>query len=370
MSSIKVLIIEDDFEALTMYALMLERWGYQVIRAQNGAEGIQQALQNPPDLILLDVMMPGMDGYAVCTQLRQDRRFQTVPILFLTAVANVDARVKALTIGGDDFMVKSAISSEELQARIKMALAREKRIRHSAAVEAKGVTVGLLSLRGGSGVSTLAMNLAFHSARYSQQPTTLIDLSLPIGNIGAWAGVSGTRHIIELASRPPTEISSAVIKQFSLQHIGDFSFISAPSQITDVHTVDPRSLRLIPSMLRDEGAFVVLDLGRGELPLYWGIPTVCDWLVIVATEDSLSQHLAGVALEGLPKMLGNNSSLLLLYNHRDAGAMRQALTGLPRKPDVEIPFSPNLASLPAPSPVIDLWEAVRFRLGQRPDWYV
>ncbi len=370
MPPIKVLIIEDDFEALTMYALMLERWGYQVARAQSGAEGIQEAFHNPPDLILLDVMMPGMDGYAVCTQLRQDRRFQTVPILFLTAVANVDARVKALTIGGDDFMVKSAISSEELQARIKMALARERRIRQSAIMEVKGVTVGLLSLRGGSGVSTLALNLAFHSARYSQQPTVLLDLSLPVGTIGAWAGVSGTRHILELASRPPTEISSNLIRQFSMQHVGDFSFIPAPSQIMDVQSVDPRSMRQIPSMLRDEGAFVVLDLGRGELPLLWNIPTVCDWLVIVATEDSLSQHLAGVALEGLPRMLGNNSSLLLVYNHRDAGALGQPLTGLPRQPDVEIPFSPNLASLPAPSPVIALWEAVRFRLGQRPDWYV
>lgn len=370
MTQLKVLIIEDDLEALTMYALMLERWGYQVVRAQSGAEGIEQAVRHPPDLILLDVMMPGMDGYAVCTQLRQDRRFQTVPILFLTAVANIDARVKALTIGGDDFMVKSAISSEELQARIRMALAREKRIRQSAMMEAKGVTVGLLSLRGGSGVSTLALNLAYQSARYSQQPTVLLDLALPVGAVGASTGVSGSRHIVELASRPPGEISTHLIQQFSLQHVGDFTFIPGPSRIVNVQGVDPRSMRQIPSMLRDEGAFVVLDLGRGEMPLQWGIPDICDWVVIVAAEDSLSQHLAGVALEGLQRTNDHHSSLLLVLNHCHAGSVRQPLTGLPRQPDVVIPFDPNLANLPAPSPVMELWEAVRFRLGQRPDWYV
>ncbi len=370
MAQIRILIIEDDLEALAMYTLMLERWGYQVIPASSGRQGIQLALETPPDLILLDVMMPGMDGYAVCTQLRQDRRFQTVPILFLTALANVDARVKALTIGGDDFMIKGTISGEEIQARIQMALAREKRIRQSTALEAKGVTVGLLSLRGGTGVSTLALNLAYQSARFSQQPTTLIDLSLPVGNIGALAGIGGARHIIELAARAPGDVSTQLIRQFSLEHIGGFKFIPGPSEIVDMHTVEPRTLRQIPQMLRDEGAFVVLDLGRGALPLLWNIPAICDWLVIVATEDPLSQHLAGVALDTLPRMLGDNSSLLLVYNQCHPGGGYSATTNLPRRPDVEIPFSPNLASLPAPSPVIELWEAVRFRLGQRPSWYV
>jgi DNA-binding response OmpR family regulator len=120
----RILIVEDELPMRTALTDILTAEGYRVFGAADGELGLRRALQEKPDLILLDIMMPRMDGFAVCTELR--RRSNPVPILMLTAKGMVEDRVHGLDAGADDYLVKP-FSTEELLARVRALLRRFQR---------------------------------------------------------------------------------------------------------------------------------------------------------------------------------------------------------------------------------------------------
>jgi len=117
----RILIIEDETPMRTALKDVIETEGYRAITAADGESGLKRALEDKPDLILLDVMMPKLDGYEVCAELR--RLANPVPILMLTAKGQVEDRVSGLDAGADDYLVKP-FSTEELLARVRALLRR------------------------------------------------------------------------------------------------------------------------------------------------------------------------------------------------------------------------------------------------------
>ncbi len=92
----KILIVEDDLESLKLIGLMLQSRGYQIVAAQSGLQALNKAVSESPDLVLLDVMMPGMDGYEVARRLRADERTAAIPIIMLTARGQITDKVAGL----------------------------------------------------------------------------------------------------------------------------------------------------------------------------------------------------------------------------------------------------------------------------------
>src|SRR5262245_141479 len=117
----RILIIEDERPMRTALKDVLEAEGYRVLTADDGEQGLSRAIEEKPNLVLLDVMMPKLDGFAVCTELR--RLSNPVPILMLTAKGQVEDRVTGLDAGADDYLVKP-FSTEELLARVRALLRR------------------------------------------------------------------------------------------------------------------------------------------------------------------------------------------------------------------------------------------------------
>jgi DNA-binding response OmpR family regulator len=120
----RILIIEDETPMRTALSDVLEAEDYRVITAADGEAGLARAIAEKPDLILLDIMMPKLDGFAVCAELR--RLSNPVPILMLTAKGQVEDRVTGLDVGADDYLVKP-FSTEELLARVRALLRRTQR---------------------------------------------------------------------------------------------------------------------------------------------------------------------------------------------------------------------------------------------------
>ncbi len=117
-----VIMVVDDFEKnLILLEAILTSIGYRVIMAKNGEEALEKALREPPDLILLDIMMPKMDGYQVARRLKEDRRTMIIPIVMLSGLKDVYDRVKGLEAGADDFLTKP-VDRKELESRIKSLL--------------------------------------------------------------------------------------------------------------------------------------------------------------------------------------------------------------------------------------------------------
>jgi DNA-binding response OmpR family regulator len=120
----RILVIEDELPMRTALHDVLTGEGYRVLTAVDGETGLRRTLEEKPDLLLLDIMMPGLDGYEVCAELR--RLSNPVPILMLTAKAQVEDRVTGLDAGADDYLVKP-FSTEELLARVRAVLRRAQR---------------------------------------------------------------------------------------------------------------------------------------------------------------------------------------------------------------------------------------------------
>jgi signal transduction histidine kinase len=116
-----ILVIDDVPENLRLLAEILSGKHYKVRVARNGATGIESALVAPPDLILLDIMMPGMDGYQVCEQLKANARTQDIPVIFITAMNQVSDKVRAFSMGGVDYITKP-FQVKEVLARVEIHL--------------------------------------------------------------------------------------------------------------------------------------------------------------------------------------------------------------------------------------------------------
>jgi DNA-binding response OmpR family regulator len=120
----RILIVEDETPMRTALADLLSAEGYRALTASDGASGLERALAEKPDLILLDVMMPKLDGFALCAELR--RLANAVPVLMLTAKGQIEDRVNGLDAGADDYLVKP-FSTDELLARVRALLRRVER---------------------------------------------------------------------------------------------------------------------------------------------------------------------------------------------------------------------------------------------------
>jgi DNA-binding response OmpR family regulator len=120
----KVLIVDDEPDIVRYLEHVLHRLGYETASAGNGAEALEKAAADPPDLVLLDVMMPVMDGFAVCRALRESETTRLVPVVVMTALSGIDNRVKLLEHGADDVLAKP-VDERELVARVRGGLARK-----------------------------------------------------------------------------------------------------------------------------------------------------------------------------------------------------------------------------------------------------
>jgi diguanylate cyclase (GGDEF)-like protein len=119
----RILIIDDDPNTARIVRTWFKKEPYEILAAENGEKGLQIALRERPDLILLDLKMPGMDGFSVARELKDDAHTRHTPVLVLTACRDVDAKVEAFNAGTEDYVTKP-FTVEELDARIRSMLKR------------------------------------------------------------------------------------------------------------------------------------------------------------------------------------------------------------------------------------------------------
>ncbi len=221
----RILVIDDDPELLEMIKLLVERGGrHEAILSADGEDGLSMAQQDPPDLAIVDVMMPGITGYDVCRRLREHPATASIPILVLTARGQPIDREAALQAGADEHIAKP-VAMADLLKQIDDLLAQR-----SAAELSR--TIVLVSLKGGVGVTTLAVNLAATLARGGSPP--------PAGE-GQGGGSLGI-CVLDLSHS-----SGHVALQFGLRPRPDWSHLLR-EDVIDIETVEPLLLQPIPGL--------------------------------------------------------------------------------------------------------------------------
>jgi len=133
MNQSKILVVEDDHDIAQLLAITMKKAGYEVAVTENGYEALNSIRRHPPDLVILDLMIPGIDGFEVCKEMKRDPKTGAVPVLIVTARGEEIDRIIGLELGADDYVVKP-FSPRELLLRVRAILRRAGQEYHPAAM--------------------------------------------------------------------------------------------------------------------------------------------------------------------------------------------------------------------------------------------
>jgi pilus assembly protein CpaE len=274
----KILIIDDDIDTLKLVGLMLERQGYEITVASNGAVGLSKAAAERPQLILLDVMMPDLDGYEVTRRLRSDPALAGIPIIMFTAKTMVDDKVAGFEAGVDDYLTKPTHPAE-LTAHVKAVLARASQAKPT--TTDRGKIIAFLGAKGGTGTSTLALNVSV-SLQSRGQDVILAELNPGRGSIGLSLGIPEPAGLGNLLSRPLKDIH---LRSVEAELVGDRSgvrlWMASPSpKESDLENAYPQMEAVLKSLAALCNV-VVLDLGDGMRPYVRPVLKLADRVIIV-----------------------------------------------------------------------------------------
>lgn len=355
-----ILVIDDDLDLQQMLRLMLQRGGHKVITTGDGGDGLAKAKQLKPDLAIVDVMMPGINGFQVVRQMRRDPETTNTAILILTARAQPVDREAALAARADDYMAKP-VSPNELLTKVNQLLALR--------VQPQGPaheTITLLSLRGGVGVTSIAVNLAL-AYQAQNHPTCLIDLKTGPGHIALQLRLNAKTTWIDWANSSAATIDS--IAPYLLTHESGLTVLTAP--IVPGKMPPPDRLTQLIGLLRAKNERIVIDA-----PSAWDVSTAAIaaasdsiWLIVAPEVGSLQStvgtlrvckaakipderiHLianqvmpkAGLPLPAIEKALGQGFKGALPYDESQSNAIGQGLPLMSALPNS--PFAAAIKSL-------------------------
>ncbi len=177
----RILIVDDDPQLQKLLELALKRQGYEVAIASTGEEAVTGVLAFRPHLILMDVMMPDMDGYEATKRIRRMREGRDIPIIFLSALDQVDAKVKGLRVGGSDYVTKP-VNLPELLARIEAHLGM--------VLPPMGTLITVFGAKPGIGTTAFLVNVALAVHALSSSATIiLVDWRRPVGDVATFLGL-------------------------------------------------------------------------------------------------------------------------------------------------------------------------------------
>jgi CheY-like chemotaxis protein/MinD-like ATPase involved in chromosome partitioning or flagellar assembly len=278
-----ILVIDDDLDLQQMLRLMLQRGGYNVVTTGDGPDGLAKAKALRPDMAIVDVMMPGMNGYQVVRKMREELELRSMVILILTARAQPVDREAAIAAQADDYMPKP-FAPHELLAKVNELMANRSTTRRHT-----NKTVGVFSLRGGVGATSIAVNLAL-AFQARNLPTCLIDLKSGPGHVALQLRLNAKTTWVDWANG--NEATNDSILKALTKHDSGLQVMAAPV----APTVDAPPLDRITTMisaLQDKFMRVVIDLpGTWDSVAKAAIGDVDTiWLVLAPEVGSLQSAL-------------------------------------------------------------------------------
>lgn len=315
----KILIIDDDLDTLRLVGLMLQRQGYHISAATNGAQGLAKALEERPDLILLDVMMPDMDGYEVTRRLRKNPTTSSTPILMFTAKTQLDDKVTGFEVGADDYLTKPTHPTE-LQAHVKALLARsgprDTEI-STAPHEHHGYVIGVLASRGGLGVSSLASNLAASLFTRTQADVILAELTPGQGTLGLDLGTPNQKGLTELLQGTAAEITREKVQSLLSPHSSGLKLLLASENPRDVTlTSQVNNYEILVTRLASLARFVILDLGVGLPQFVQKVLPMCDERIIVLEGSTTTIQQARLLVDEIINLGIDGKGVTAVLNNR------------------------------------------------------
>lgn len=343
-----ILIIDDDIDTLKLVGIMLERKGFNILASTTGKKGLQLAKSEFPDLILLDIMIPDINGYEIARSVRSTPETESIPIIMFTAKSQVDDKVEGLEAGADAYITKPA-RPRELFAQVNSILKRApQRAAGAQQISAKkGKLIGIISSKGGIGISTLATNLAIEIHNQSDLPTILSDFRPGQGTIAMDLDVQNTTGMIKLLEEEPG-IELLSLEDFLLEHkAGILTLLSSHHPTDSKYITYVEQYHQIAVQLHSQADYILLDLGPSLSPIVSRVIPECDKILVCLEPSPGNITQTRLLIQDLINSgIGEGRFIIVLINRQRSGVQlswEQAENQLERKIDQIFTPVPELA---------------------------
>ena len=302
----KILVVDDDINFLGTVEEKLVRDNYRVITATNGVEGLKKAKEEEPDLLILDAMLPGVDGFELCHRLRNMAPTAQLPILMLSAKARADDRSMGLKVGADEFLAKP-VPLPELAATIAKLLARR-----GAAPAAKGMTIGFIGSEGGVGTSTVVVNVALALA--GESSAIVVDLCPHSSTLPLTLAIEGEHTISHLVEKG---IDREGLEALLIEHSTGLRVLTTPQDRDDYSRVAPSHMEALLHELRGMAHYILIDTPAHANDVTKAALQGCDLVTLVANSDPQSMSSIEFAAAFLTRLGIDKQRLGLVLIDRD-----------------------------------------------------
>ncbi|MGE5264388.1 MAG: response regulator [Acidobacteriota bacterium] len=254
----RILIVDDDETTRKLLTLVLTGEGFHVIETNTGQDAYTQAVRQPPDLAILDVMLPGMDGYTLCRRLRQNPATASLPILMLTCKDEIADKIAGFEAGANDYIIKP-FHPKELAYRVKSLLVRvQSPFATTLAHPPRGRTIAVFSAKGGVGKTLLSTNLAIAFQQRSGKRVALFDADFYFGNVGVQLNLPPGRSILDLIPHID-DLEPVLMDQVLAPHTSGVRVLMSPFRPEQAELITPDHIRKVMKYLSEQFAFVLVD---------------------------------------------------------------------------------------------------------------
>jgi len=314
----KILVIDDDANVQRVLQYTLKQEGFEVVVATDGAEGLRLWEETAPALILLDVSLPKLDGYAVAAKIREaEAKASHVPIIMLTVEKEVEQKVRGLRAGADDYLIKP-FHRAELLARMKSLLARF--------TPSEGGLVGrpplgrLLAFygaKGGVGATTIAINAAIALHKELSRKVVLVDEVLQFGDHRVFLDLGLDRKsVYDLVSAP--SVDADLVKSVVVKHESGIDLVLAPPSPEQGDVVSEPQMLSILTQLRQMYDYVIVDVEKRLGDLTLSTLDHADLIFVVMTADLSCLKNVRLMLEALTHVGYDPLRVKLVLNRSNA----------------------------------------------------
>jgi len=296
----KVLLVDDDEILRKMMNTLLTKQGFDIITVEDGPKTLEKLNTTHPDIILLDVMMPGMDGFTVCREIRANPATARIPIIMLTALDSVENKVKGFEAGADDYLAKPC-DTAELVARINVNIRRAETIAPQVTAPATPAareaarTIAVFSLRGGSGVSTIAVNLAAGLSQLWEMQVALVDMVSVAGQTALFLNQSLRNTWADLCKMDM--IDEEAVLSAMLPHESHLRTLASPRRPEESELLTPEKVRRTIEILRFTFPYVVLDMPHDLSERSLTALDQSDVILVITQPEIASLRAASMAME-------------------------------------------------------------------------
>ncbi|HEU0296659.1 MAG TPA: response regulator [Anaerolineales bacterium] len=315
----RVLLIDDEQFYFKLIRRSLKESEYEIEYAQSGNEGLAKIPSFNPEMLIIDLKLPGMDGFEVLERVRRDQKFSHVPVIVITAQDELSEKLKAFELGADDYLVKP-FQPEELAARMGI-LARRgmaAQLGYDSKAKTNAAIYTVHSLRGGLGCSSIVVNLGLAFHKLWNKDTLLVDGVLTAGQVALMLDAKPSATWENLVGVEVENIDDAVVGEMMCKHNSGIRYIASPRYPIAADTFSQEVLHQFAGRLKGSNEFILVDASHDFSDMTIHMLSLSSTILLVMAPEMASLRTTvsaleiydrlGIPLEKVKIVLNNNSS--------------------------------------------------------------